>query len=479
MPILKERIQNDQAFRINLALDSFYWFSHIYFPHYLGYKTPDFHREIYQTLEGNVDFLELLAFRESAKSTITALFYPVWEVLRDRYHFILLCSYSGQQVKQLFQNVKIEFENNKFLNRDFGPFPGAEEWTSEGVIIPRYDTKIVGRSSGSSSRGLRYKQYRPDLAVFDDIEEDEAMRTQERRDNLDYWFRSVMMPACSDNSKKILSGSLLHKDSVMQRIREEIKGNKRDGKLLEFPLYVDNPVDNLWKSKYPDKEAVMKKKREVGKETIWQREYLLKIVSEEGQIVTWDDIRWYKEIPKDEEIIRRVIAVDLAISEKETADFTGIVVMTLTHSLNGYKIYCEDYVNERMGFEKTLERIDNKHSEYPNSIVLIEDIAYQRAAIETLQNERSYPVYAISFKGDKRSRLETVSPPFKKNQVHFKEGQQGVVSQIVNLGVEKHDDLCDATVYAVYDLMRHLSNASLQEEEEEKPIMSGLLDEKF
>lgn len=483
MHLLQEKIQNSQGFRKELAINSFYWFAHIYFPHYLKYQTPEFHKEIYDALQNDdIKFLELLAFRESAKSTITALFYPVWEVLKDTYHFILLSSYSGTQVKQLFQNVKVEFENNKFLIRDFGPFPEDEEWTTGGVIIPKYDTKIIGRSFGSSSRGMRYKQYRPDLAIFDDIENDDAMKTQERRDKLDNWFRSIMMPACSEDSKKILSGSLLHKDSIMERIRKEIKAGKRDGVLLEYPLYVNDPVDNLWKFKYPDKDAIIRKKRTIGKETIWQREYLLKIVAEEGQIVSWKDIKWYNKIPESEEIIRRVIAVDLAISEKQTADYTAIVVLTLTYSKDGYRIYCEDYVNDRMGFDKTLKRIDNTHSKYPDSIVYIEDIAYQKAAIETLQRKTSYPVKPISFKGDKRSRLETVSPLFKKGQVYFKESQREVVSQIVNLGVEKHDDLCDATVYGVYNLQQHLSNNTLRNKEENdegKPITTGLLNEQF
>ncbi|MFW6173748.1 MAG: hypothetical protein ACOC5T_08390 [Elusimicrobiota bacterium] len=154
---IRKRINNNQKFRKNLGLTSLYWFVHIYFPHYLKFRTAPFQKEIYKTLEGNEQFIELLAFRESAKSTITSLFYPIWEIIKGRYHFILLCSHTGNQVKQLFQNIKLEFENNKLLKKDFGPFAGEEEWTTSSVILPKYETKIIGDSVGGSSRGSDLK----------------------------------------------------------------------------------------------------------------------------------------------------------------------------------------------------------------------------------------------------------------------------------------------------------------------------------
>ncbi|MFW6173747.1 MAG: hypothetical protein ACOC5T_08385 [Elusimicrobiota bacterium] len=308
------------------------------------------------------------------------------------------------------------------------------------------------------------------------------MKTQARRDKIDNWIRGVMMPAISNEARTIISGSLLHKDSIMVRIKEEIESGKRDGILLEYPLYKKSMEENLWKSKYPTRESVLKKKKSVGKDTIWRREYLLEIVAEEGQVVGWDDIKWYEKIPNEEKIVRRVIAVDLAISQKDTADYTAIVVLTLTRHKGDYKIYCEDYLNKRTGFKETLNNIDRTHKKFPNGIVLIEDKSYQRAAIETLQLERNYPVHPISFKGDKRSRLETVSPIIKKGKVYFKENQREVVVQMVNLGIEKHDDLCDATVYGLYDLRKHMSNNSMKEKWAEADggnITSGLLNKTF
>src|SRR3546814_1466619 len=47
--------------------------------------------------------------------------------------------------------------------------------------------------------------------------------------------------------------------------------------------------------KYPTKERFEKQKAKVASHTVWQREYLLKIVPEDGQVVTEEDIHWRSE----------------------------------------------------------------------------------------------------------------------------------------------------------------------------------------
>jgi hypothetical protein len=38
-------------------------------------------------------------------------------------------------------------------------------------------------------RGLRHGPYRPDLAILDDIENDELVRNPDQRDKLDNWLK--------------------------------------------------------------------------------------------------------------------------------------------------------------------------------------------------------------------------------------------------------------------------------------------------
>jgi predicted phage terminase large subunit-like protein len=76
--------------------------------------------------------------------------------------------------------------------------------------------------------------------------------------------------------------------------------------------------------------------------------------------------------------------------------------------------------------------------------VLVEDVAYQSAAIEQLWDLR-VKAGGIKVRGDKHSRLMTAGMLFEMGQVLFPRGEvKQIIQQLVGFGVEKHDDLCDA-----------------------------------
>lgn len=52
---------------------------------------------------------------------------------------------------------------------------------------------------------------------------------------------------------------------------------------------------------------------------------LLKIVAEDDQIITPEDIHYYDEKPKGQLAAMKGQGIDLAISQKENADYTAIV----------------------------------------------------------------------------------------------------------------------------------------------------------
>ncbi len=77
-----ERIQNDQDLRKNLCRQSFYWFFHTYFSHYIEYPTADFQREILALLaDQKLRTIAIVAFRTSGKSTIATLAYVIWSMI--------------------------------------------------------------------------------------------------------------------------------------------------------------------------------------------------------------------------------------------------------------------------------------------------------------------------------------------------------------------------------------------------------------
>ena len=467
---LQEKINNNKEFRKELAKSSLIWFAKIYFSKYLFYKTAPFQKEIYVILQDDDNDLldEIIAHRGSAKTTMAMLFYPIWAMITGRKHHIILISDTFSQVKDHIYNLKNELENNARLKKDFGPFDvkmetqKKEEWQKSSMIIPNYDVKIVGKSTGQRIRGTRYKQYRPDVLVIDDIEDLEMVRTKEQRDKTHRWFTGSVIPAGEkDRTKKVLIGNLLHKDAIMNRIKKEIQEGKRNGRVFEFPI-MDSKGEILWKGKYPDMKAIEAEKKNVSGGTMigmraWQREYMLKLVPEEGQIIKDEWIQYYDSVP-DDIIVFRGTGVDLAISKKASADYTAMVSGKLAEEKEKPKVYVmPNPVNERLsGFETTerARRVSLGLGDNENLTPLwVEDVAYQRMQVEAMI-KAGLPATSIKVSTDKRARLMTISSYVENGTVVFpRKGCEDLLLQLTGFGVEAHDDLVDAFVYMVQGLM--------------------------
>lgn len=464
---LEEKIKNNDVFRKQLASESLLWFARIYFSKYLFYSTADFQKEIYQILEDwNNFFDEIIAFRGSAKTTLAMLFNPIWVMITRRKHHVVLISDTFGQVKDHIYNIKTELENNERLVKDFGPFEiemetqKKQEWQKTSMIIPKYDAKIVGKSTGQKVRGLRYKQWRPDLIIADDIEDLEAVRTKEQRDKTHRWLTGNVIPSGErGKTKYVLIGNLLHSDGIMSRMKKEIEDGSREGKVVEFPL-IDKEGNILWKGKYPDMEAVEKERKQVeGKSPIgmraWQREYLLKLVPEEGQVIKDEWIKHYTEIPKD--VVLKGTGNDLAISKKATAHYTTMVSGKLAVVDGNPKIYImPNPVNERLSGFETTERAKSVSIALGDGTMTpfwVEDVAYQAMQIEAMV-KAGVPATGIKVSTDKRARLMTIASYVQNETVLFPEkGCEDLILQLTNFGVEAHDDLCDAFVLLVQGLM--------------------------
>jgi len=449
------------------------WFARIYFKKYLFYKTAPFQIEIYEILEDGNDFNEIIAFRGSSKTTLAMLFYPIWAMVTRRKHHIVLISDTFGQVKDHIYNIKTELETNERLKEDFGEFEIEEEtrkrqeWQKTSMIIPNYNTKIVGKSTGQKVRGLRYKQWRPDLIIVDDIEDLEMVRTIEQRDKTHRWLTGNVIPAGEKGKTKyVLIGNLLHSDAIMNRMKKEINEGHREGRVLEFPL-IDKDGNIEWKGKYPDMIAIEKEKRQVGGESMigmraWQREYLLKLVPEEGQVIKDEWIKRYAAIPENA-IIAKGTGNDLAISKKTTADYTAMVSGKLGMVNEKPKIYVmPNPVNERLSGFETTERAKSVSRALGDGSLTpfwVEDVAYQAMQIEAMQ-KAGLPVTGIKVSTDKRARLMTVASYVQNGTVEFpKEGCEDLILQLTGFGVEAHDDLVDAFIFMVQGLMNQYSSS--------------------
>lgn len=458
-----EKLLTNKEMRIALTRKSFRYFMAVYFPEHFTYAAAEMHKQMYKVAEDVETSLSIIvAFRGSAKSTIFSVVYPIWATVGiQQKKFIVQAGNTQLQSRLHFANVKRELESNELLKADFGPFTQEGlEWSNSSLVVASTNTRIMTASTEQSIRGALHGRYRPDLVIADDIEDPNSVRTIESRDKTEQWLTGDILPLGDKNTKIVIVGNLLHEDSLMMRLKERIVSDRMPGKYLEFPIIDEN--DNItWPAKFPNMCAIEAERRKIGNEIAWQREYMLRIISPEGQLVYQGWIHYYPELPNRNSYEFRYVAhgVDLAISTKSHADCTAIVTVYVFGQGNSLKIYvAPNPFNKRVEFPEGIEAIKLAHNTLGGKIY-IENVAFQGATIQQLTRER-YPVFPASPNGqDKWMRASQITPLIQDGTILFPEhGAEDITRQLIGFGVERHDDLVDALVYVIIEAIKHNRN---------------------
>jgi predicted phage terminase large subunit-like protein len=458
----------DKKVRTAITKKSHKHFFHFYFAHYITYQTAPFHDEIFSVTEdesqGN---FFVVAFRGSGKSTLVTTSFPIWAILGEQQKkFALILCQTQSQAKQHMMNLRRELESNELLKNDLGPFQEeSSEWGSVSLVFSNSNSRITVASSEQSIRGLRHGAHRPDLIICDDVEDINSTKTQEGRNKTYNWFKSEVIPCGDKKTRVVVVGNLLHEDSLLMRIKEDIDNQVTEGKFLKFPLVDDNGIC-LWPGKLPTPADVEAEKKKIGNEIAWQREYLLRIIPSDDQVVDPKIIQYYDfdKLPS-KHIARRgtYASVDLAISQKDSADYTAVVSAVVFGRADKLRIYIlPNPTVKKISFPQQLDLL----REYNNNVLtgegdklFVEAIGYQDALPQMLE---TVGISAIAVKPttDKRTRLALTVPMIQSGRVKFpRTGAEDIIRQIVGFGVEKHDDIADAFSM----LVNQVSNMHSQE----------------
>ena len=134
-------------------------------------------------------------------------------ILYQYKHYPIILSDSSDQAEGFLENIRVEFEENGLIREDFGNLQG-KVWRNN-VILTTTNIKVEAIGSGKKIRGRKHRNWRPDLLVLDDIENDENVRTAEQRSKLSNWFNKAVSKAGDSYTDIVYIGTLLHYDSLL------------------------------------------------------------------------------------------------------------------------------------------------------------------------------------------------------------------------------------------------------------------------
>jgi phage terminase large subunit-like protein len=445
-------------------------FFHIYLHDHAKYPTAPFQQKLFKLAQDDsLKFLVIEAFRGSAKSTIMALAYPIWSIIGEQHKkFILIICQTQAQARQTLKNIKDELTDNKLLKRELGPFDEPDdEWRANSIVIPKFGARITAVSLDTSVRGMKHGSYRPDLIICDDLEDLASVKVKDNRDKLYKWFFGDLMPMGDISTKVVVIGTRLHDDSLLMRLKEDIISGALSGTVRSYPLINDkNKI--AWPGKFPNMAAIESLRKTIPSIQSWSREYLLKIIDDEETVVRRDWIKRYTNMPsiEDPDFFMTLTGVDLAITEDTKADCTAAVSMSVFRDRDGaWKAYVHPFpLNDQIGFPDArarLKMISKVLGHGQPTPLYIESVQYQKAMPQDLRHD-GFPAEEFKVHGqDKRMRLSLITHLIQEGIILFPEsGCEELLSQLINFGAERHDDLADAFAIAAHIVMEKITNPS-------------------
>ena len=225
-------------------VSGFEYFVQNYFPHYVRHQDKsELHKYLYARLPAIIQATTsqndaIAAPRGEAKSTIVSQLYVLWCIILALKHYPVIIMDSIDQAYPMLEAIKAELQFNPRLLMDFPEATGGGRVWQMGTILTRNDIKVQVAGSGKKLRGLRHGPYRPDLAVLDDIENDEQVRNPEQRDKLDNWLKKTVLPLGGAGAKfdVVYIGTILHHDSVLSRtLKNPLWKRARFKALISWP----------------------------------------------------------------------------------------------------------------------------------------------------------------------------------------------------------------------------------------------------
>lgn len=143
-----------------------------------------------------------------------------------------------------------------------------------------------------------------------------------------------------------------------------------------------------------------------------------------------------------------VLGVDLAISERQGADWTAIVALARDPASG--LVYVREAERHRCGFNEVLGRIKAAAARHNPAIIAIEQTQYQAAVVQELARTTSLPVRGIRPDRDKVTRFAPLLTRFEQHQVRLDPSgcPAWFREEMLAFPAAPHDDGVDAAAHA-------------------------------
>ena len=470
----------------------------------------NFHREWWELCCSDDKFVAICAPRGHSKSTTITIVYTLAAVLfRNRKYSIIVADTETQAALFLGQIKQILYDSKEIQDL-FGLQVGEKgvvfEKDTETDIIVRFADgsrfRIVAKGAEQKLRGMLWDGQRPDLILIDDLMNEELVANKDRRDKLRRWVYGSLIPCRSEKGIIRFVGtpmnlddpleSLMPRENAKDTVVEDLKvwSPKKKGmwKAVKYRAHNSDFSQLLWPER-KTKELFQELKADFAEQGI-PEVYACEILCNPVD----DSIRYFRKgdfLTMTAEDIKKnktfYITADLAISEKDRADYTAILVGGMDSNGQLHIINC---IRERLSGDEIVATLLSLQKVYNPLAVGIEDTQISKAIGPYLNREMAETGIYMNVlmlkphRQDKIQRARSIQARMRAGMVKFDKQADWWLTfedECMSFPRAKHDDVVDALSYQgiLIDLMTEgLTSEEIKEEEyEEDYERSGNHDE--
>ncbi len=494
--------------RKKLAAIDLSYFGRAYLPHYFIRESPKFHNELDQIWSTGVlkglnplkdkkiierakgNHRAIAAPRGHAKSTNFTFKDTLHAIVYEYKHYPIILSDSSEQAEGFLTDIKSEFETNTRIIEDFGRLQG-NVWKSS-VLLTSTDIKVEAIGSGKKIRGRRHRNWRPDLFILDDVENDENINTPEQRKKLENWFYKAVSKAGDTYTDIVYIGTILHYDSLLSKVlaNAQYHSVKYRG-VISFSQ--NHTLWSAWEVIYNDltnpnrqedaKEFFEANKEEMleGTEVLWEEKlpyYELMIMRlSEGEASFNSEIQndpidpsncsfneewfdYYDDDPPDFSSSDFIFigSNDPSLGKNKKSDTSSIIGLALNLK-TGYMYIAEASIEKRhpdviiedaIEMSKRLKR-DVKKGFYVFGVETVQFQHYFKDIMvkKSLEAGEYLPIEEINSVQKKEVRIESLQPFIKNKYLKFNSKHKTLLQQFKEYPMGKNDDGPDGVEMAV------------------------------
>lgn len=318
-----------------------------------------------------------------------------------------------------------------------GLLPGTP-WTPERFTVRR-PTEIVGPSVTALGIDSAATGTRADLLVCDDIVDVRALISRADRERVKTLFRENLMNLLEPDGRVWCVFTPWHRDDLNAEL-------KRNPAFALFRRAIGPDLEPIWPERW-SRQQLQARLREIGEHS-FARAYQLQSISEDDVVIPRRAVQFWHEPAPAASVT--VLAIDPAVSSRQTADASALVVLTQDEH---HVIRCVEAQAHRVRLPNLIDLIRSADQRWNPDVILLEaNAAFQGLAdLLTAQTRFGGKLMPVRQTIDKHTRVRIFSTSVfqgtfrllgQNRSVH--PSQDLLFQEMTQFPHGDHDDLLDA-----------------------------------